>query len=69
MQDFKYRQDLPGGRSVLVEGRALRDDYRVTLDLRQRDLGFTRFGYDRIRRKAPLFDGPQVNPPIGPFDG
>jgi hypothetical protein len=47
---FSYQQNLPGGKSVSIEGRALRDDYKVTLDLRRQDLGFTRFGYEQFRK-------------------
>jgi hypothetical protein len=37
------------GKATLI-GRALRDDYRISLILERRDVGFTRFGAERYRK-------------------
>jgi hypothetical protein len=37
------------GKATLI-GRALRDDYRISLTLERRDVGFTRFGAERYRK-------------------
>ena len=39
----------PDGEAAL-EGRALRDDYRVTLSLRENESGFVRFGWEQGRK-------------------
>ena len=49
-EDFRYQQKLRGDRSVSVEGHVLRDDYKLEIDLRKQDLGFTRFGYQQFRK-------------------
>jgi len=50
MESFELRQQFPDGRAAVVEGHALRDDYKLTLDLRKPDLGFTRFGFEQYRK-------------------
>jgi len=49
-QHFEIRQQGADGSVVTAEGHALRDDYRMTLDLRKPDLGFTRFGFEQFRK-------------------
>ena len=49
-ENFAWQQQWPDGRRVAVEGHALRDDYKVTLDLRKPDTGFARFGFEQFRR-------------------
>lgn len=50
LADFRLAQRLTNGATLLVEGRALTDDYAVTIDLRKPDLGFARFGMEQITR-------------------
>ena len=47
---FRVTQKNPGGSDTTVEGRALTDDYKITLDIRKRDSGFVRAGYEQFRR-------------------
>jgi hypothetical protein len=48
--DFRFQQRLTDGRSILMEGRFLRDEGKLSLDLRQPDLGFARFGFEQFRK-------------------
>jgi hypothetical protein len=50
LERFELRQELDAQTRIRAEGRALRDDYRVTLELDRRDLGFVRTGFDRYRK-------------------
>lgn len=50
VSDFRIAQKLTNGLSVIAEGRALTDDYKITLDLRKEDAGFARFGMEQFRR-------------------
>jgi len=50
VSDFRIAQKLTNGFSVVAEGRALTDDYRITLDIRKDDTGFARFGFEEFRR-------------------
>ncbi|MBI5386557.1 MAG: hypothetical protein HZA90_17950 [Verrucomicrobia bacterium] len=49
-EDFQLQQRLADGRAVVIEGRAWRDDYRLSLELRKPELGFTRFGFEQFRK-------------------
>jgi len=48
--DFRVTQKRGDGVNVIVEGRALTDDYKVTLDLRKPDEWFARGGFEMFRR-------------------
>lgn len=50
LADYRLAQKLTNGASFLAEGRALTDDYQLTLDLRQEDVGFVRLGVEQFRR-------------------
>jgi hypothetical protein len=50
VSDFHITQKRHDGIDVIVEGRALTDDYKVTLDMRKPDAGFMRAGFDLFRR-------------------
>jgi hypothetical protein len=50
VSDFRVAQKRPDGFFVVAEGRALTDDYKVTLDLRKEDAGFARAGFEQFRR-------------------
>lgn len=47
---FNLRQQLDLNRRMLVEGHALRDDYKVTLSLERNDTLFVRGGYEQYRK-------------------
>ena len=49
-EPFELRQQGADGSTVSVEGHALRDDYRMTLELRKPELGFTRVGFEQFRK-------------------
>jgi hypothetical protein len=48
--DFRVAQKTTNGVAVLLEGSAMTDDYRVTLEVRKEELGFARFGFEEFRR-------------------
>ncbi len=48
--DFRVAQKRKDGTSSVIEGRALTDDYKVTLDVRKEDAGFVRTGFEQFRR-------------------
>ena len=50
LEDFTMRQVLDRDTEVLATARALRDDYRVGLEWRRRDVGFVRGGFEQYRR-------------------
>lgn len=52
LERFEFKERLPHDRTATVEGRILpnQDDYRVLMTLEQKDLGFTRFGYQEDRK-------------------
>jgi hypothetical protein len=49
LADFQLAQKLTHGASFVAEGRAMTDDYKLTLDVRKTDLGFMRFGVEQFR--------------------
>ncbi len=49
LADFRLAQKLTNGASFVAEGRAMTDDYKITLDVRKEDVGFARFGVDQFR--------------------
>ena len=49
LADFRVAQKLTNGANVVVEGHALTDDYKITLDVRKEDAGFVRFGFEQFR--------------------
>ena len=50
VSDFRIAQKTSNGVSIVTKGRALTDDYKVTLDLRKDEIGFARFGFEQFRR-------------------
>ncbi len=50
LERFELSQRFSDGRSVVVEGRVLRDDYRVMLEMRRPELGFARAGFEQFRK-------------------
>jgi len=50
LADFRVAQKLTNGVSVSVEGHAMTDDYKVTLDVRKQEVGFARGGFDQFRK-------------------
>ena len=50
VSDFRLAQKFTTGVSVVVEGRALTDDYKVTLDVRKEDVSFARSGFEQSRK-------------------
>ncbi|HEY0548509.1 MAG TPA: c-type cytochrome domain-containing protein, partial [Verrucomicrobiae bacterium] len=48
--DFRVAEKRKDGTSSVIEGRALTDDYKVTLDIRKEDAGFVRTGFEQFRR-------------------
>ena len=50
LESFGLTQTWPDGRAVTAEGHLLRDDYKLTLELRKPDLGFTRLGFEQYRK-------------------
>jgi hypothetical protein len=63
LESFRFHEDLPSATSWTMEGRLLRDDYRVTLGVERRDLGFARVGFEQARNFAEATGGY-----YGPFD-
>jgi hypothetical protein len=57
VEPFRLHEDLPGAASWTLEGKLLRDDYRVTLGLEKRDLGFAHFGFEQARNYAEATGG------------
>ncbi|MFM1769319.1 MAG: hypothetical protein RJA22_1848 [Verrucomicrobiota bacterium] len=47
---FAVREQRGLDGEAVLEGRALRDDYRVTLSLEEREGGFLRFGWEQARK-------------------
>ncbi len=50
VSDFRLAQKLTNGVSVSVEGHAMTDDYKITLDIRKSDVGFARGGFEQYRK-------------------
>jgi mono/diheme cytochrome c family protein len=50
VERFELQERLDKDAKAIVEGRALLDDYKVSLTLEKRDLGFTRFGFEQYRK-------------------
>jgi len=50
LEDFEVHQKLGPETDLRVTGRLLLDDYTLTLDLRNTELGFTRFGWSQHRK-------------------
>ena len=50
LEQFELQERLGKDAKVMVEGRTLLDDYKVSLTLEKRDLGFTRFGWEQYRK-------------------
>jgi hypothetical protein len=50
VQQFHLGESNTNGVTILAEGRALTDDYRVTLEVRKPQVGFARFGFEQYRR-------------------
>jgi hypothetical protein len=48
--DFDFHQTMTDGRSVFIQGHALRNDYALSLDLRKPDLGFVKFDFQQFRK-------------------
>jgi mono/diheme cytochrome c family protein len=63
LSDFRVTEQRTNDVSILAEGRALTDDYRVTLDIRKPRLGFVRMGFEQYRR---YYDD---HGPFYPFQG
>jgi hypothetical protein len=66
LENFALTEKWPDGRAVSAEGHLLRDDHKLTLDLRKPDLGFTLFGFERYRKyydEAGGYYGP-FSPPL-----
>lgn len=54
----------------IVEGRLLRDDYRLTLEITRQDLGFARTGFQQYRKYSSDAGGfyPLFDPPVDALD-
>jgi len=50
LESFTMRERIDVDTDVLVTGRALREDYAVTLEWRRREAGFVRGGFEQFRR-------------------
>ena len=50
VEDFQLTNQLGNASVLVMEGRALVDDYRVTLTLEKRDTGFIRSGWEQFRK-------------------
>ncbi len=50
IEELKLRQESKDGRIFSLDGRFLRDENHLTLELSQSELGFIRLGYDQYRR-------------------
>ena len=49
LEHFDIEQDLDARTTFITEGRALRDDYSVTLSIQREGVGFVRGGFDQAR--------------------
>src|ERR1041384_1730140 len=49
LENFRIAQKTTNGTSVVAQGRALTEDYKITLELQQEDVGFARFGLESFR--------------------
>jgi hypothetical protein len=63
LESFRVHEELPTGDSWTLGGHLQRDDYRVTLGLEKRDLGFAHFGFEQSRNFAEATGGDYA-----PFD-
>jgi hypothetical protein len=50
LQDFELKEPVDERTRWTITGRALRDDYQVSLSLERRDIGFARVGYEKYRK-------------------
>jgi mono/diheme cytochrome c family protein len=70
VERFDLQERLDKRTQVTAEGRALRDDYRLTLQLERHDLGFLRGGFEQFRKyysdSGGYFEG--STPPIYSLD-
>ena len=69
-EQFNLRARVDDRTQVTAEGHAFRDDYRLTLQLERRDLGFVRGGFEQYRKyysdSGGYFDG--FVPPVYSLD-
>lgn len=49
VSEFRISQKNTNGSEFFVEGRAMREDYKITFDMRKNDLGYMRFGFEQFR--------------------
>ncbi len=47
---FQFQQHFTNGVNVRLDGHALRDDYKLRLDIKKSELGFVRFGFTQYRK-------------------
>ena len=70
LERFELREQTGPESTVTVKGRALRDDYGVTLTLEKKNVGFARFGFDQYRKYYSDSGGyyPALDPSIFRLD-
>ena len=69
--EIRERLDPAGAGRALVSGRALRDEYRVSLLLERDDVGFIRAGAEEFHKFSSDAGGyyPSFTPPVSAFGG
>lgn len=50
LEEFSLKKQIDANRNWLVTGRALREDYKVSLSLERKEVGFTRIGWEEYRK-------------------
>ena len=70
LERFELKEQTGPESTVTVKGRALRDDYGVTLTLEKKNVGFARFGFDQYRKYYSDSGGyyPALDPSIFRLD-
>ena len=63
MSEFHVSEKQTNDVSIVAEGRAFTDDFKITIDIRKPQTGFARFGFTQYRR---YYDD---HGPIYPFNG
>ncbi|MDB6032515.1 MAG: Planctomycete cytochrome [Verrucomicrobiales bacterium] len=66
VEKFELTQRIDDSTRLYLEGRALRDDYRLSLEVNRQDVGFTRFGVQQYRKYFSDVGGyyPTFTPPV-----
>jgi hypothetical protein len=66
VEEFSLTQKLGPDSKITTTGHVLLNDYKLTLEAEQNDLGFTRFGWSQYRKYYDDSGGyyPSLSPPI-----